>query len=109
MDAGIPNRERVYIQVLGSTNLRHWALIACAQLQSGAIIPLHNYLFWPGSMDVDPPCVIVVYTGPGETKITTLLDSKTPAVVLHWGQPKTVFTRDGMFKPALFAFANFQI
>ena len=108
LDRGKPNKERIYIKVEQPTNLRYWALAKCVVPAPEMNIPLPNYFLWLGYENVEPPYMIVVYTGPGERKMTMLADNITPALALHWGQPYTMFN-DERHQPALFSFFDFLL
>lgn len=89
-DRGIPNKERIAIRATQEVDLSNYLLFLGVPVADQAAIPLTTDLFWFGKEIVVPPTWVIVYTGPGERKITSMKDSNEPALVLHWGKLNTV-------------------
>gem|GEM_PF-6571704 len=60
---------------------------------SPSYLPIPGYTYWFSfdAQQIGPPYWIFLYTGPGERRMTTELNSKEPALILHWGQTQTLF------------------
>lgn len=89
-DRGVPNQERIAIKATQETDLSNYLLFLGVPLGQQFAFPLNEDLFWFGKEIIVPPTWVIVYTGPGERKITTMRDSREPALVLHWGKKTTI-------------------
>lgn len=93
-DPGIANSERIVFQNKSGIylDLSQYFIVLGWTKDDGAI-PIPNRLYWFGAITVDPDSWIYVYTGPGETRFTTVGPEKdlSPAAVFHWGLEKAVF------------------
>lgn len=88
---GIPNQERIYLKANFDLNLGEYFIVTGWQITNDFAIPLNLDVFWLGNLSVSAGTWVVIYTGPGEQKITRLTTGE-PALVLHWGKQTTVFT-----------------
>ena len=89
-ERGVPNRERIAIKAVNEVDLSNYLLFLGLPLADQLVFPLNEHLFWFGKEIVVPPTWVIVYTGPGERKITTMKHTGEPALVLHWGKKHTV-------------------
>ena len=90
VDAGIPNRERVYIKAETEVNLGPYFLTNGWRIAPENAVPLNSDVFWLGNITVAQGTWIVVYTGAGQQKVTRMKNGE-PGLVLHWGRPVTIF------------------
>jgi hypothetical protein len=89
-DPGVPNRERITLNILEPVNLgRYWLLIG-RRGPEGGVAPLVDSFFWFGEKFVVPPALIHVFTGPGSFKETSGLLAGT-SYHFYWGRKVTVF------------------
>ena len=92
VDRGQAGRERVCLKVNNKVNLAEYLLLIGFQHMENDALPLHNQVLWLGNHSIDRGYWVFIYTGPGQQSLyTTTLDTKEPALVLHWGQPYTLF------------------
>lgn len=102
-DRGVPNSERITLQNASGTHLdlTPYMLLLGWNTEQGSL-PVQNRLFWFGGLTIDPDTWLYVYTGPGDTKFTTVGkdNRKSPAVIFHWGLEKPVFADDRL-RPVL--------
>ena len=89
-DAGVPNRERVALRVLRRCDLENYALITGLRTNDG-FVPEDSGAYWFDAMLVEPGTWVIVYTGRGQTRHSTMRGSGAPAIVLHWGATQTLF------------------
>lgn len=87
---GVPNEERIYLKAIVDTRLGEYFIFPGWRITDDLAIPFKNDLFWFGNLTVAAGTWVIIYTGPGETKFTTLTNGE-PALVLHWGKPETIF------------------
>jgi hypothetical protein len=95
-DPGVPNQERIVVRVttpvdLTATGIVLGVLWEQAPAGTRQAFPIDDYLFWFEPTQASPPLWLFVYTGKGETRRTTLLNSAEPAVVMHWNKSTTLF------------------
>lgn len=100
-DRGIANKERIVIKVLDNTNLGQYGVFLGIKVGEGAALPVNNMMFWFGDGIAEKNSWILLYTGPGENRRTTLKDSPEKAYVLHWGFKNTVLN-EKIIVPILF-------
>lgn len=92
IDRGIPGKERVNIRVHTRTELRPYFLLAGAALPNNRTFPITNFSLWLGEDTIDDNSWIIVYTGPGELRLSTQMkETKENVLVLHWGCSTTIF------------------
>ncbi|MEW8026565.1 MAG: hypothetical protein AB2792_20690 [Candidatus Thiodiazotropha sp.] len=101
-DRGIPNSERIPIQVREHTDMGQFGLMVGVSSNNGFAMPIRDNLFWFGDGTVNPGDWILVYTGNGAPQ---KLDWHTPPgsklYVVHWGRDKTMFANSQVV-PVLF-------
>lgn len=92
VDRGVPNHERVNLRVNSRVFLGEYFIYAGISLPNNRALPLPNVSLWLGDDTIDTASWVVIYTGPGESKLTTQMkDTKEPVIVLHWNCPTTIF------------------
>ena len=92
VDRGVPNHERVNLRVNSRVFLGEYFIYAGISLPNDRALPLANVSLWLGEDTIDAGSWVVIYTGPGESKLTTQMkDTKEPVIVLHWNYPTTIF------------------
>lgn len=89
IDRGVPNRERIVFRPAEPINLLQFVVCLALREPAGMVRPINDRVFWFPDMVVEPPCWIVLYTGPGTARTTTLPPSSQPAYTFHWGFPYT--------------------
>jgi hypothetical protein len=90
-DRGVPNKERIYIQAKTDLHLGSYLLSIGYPIGNQKVFPASDQYLWFGNETVSANTWIIVYTGPGEPKITSMPnETKDPALVLHWGKPQTM-------------------
>jgi hypothetical protein len=89
-DRGVPNKERIALKVLESVDLSRCLLLLGFPINPTSAYPLKNHVFLLGQEQVVPPHWILIYTGPGERKLTREVHSREPALVLHLGEARTI-------------------
>lgn len=102
-DRGIPNRERIPIQVVTPTNMGQFGLMVGVSNYPSVALPLLDNLFWFGDAIVKPGDWILVYTGAGEPRTDDWTNPPGAKVYsLHWGRSSTVFANSSIV-PILFS------
>jgi hypothetical protein len=91
VDAAVPNKERILLRPTMPVNLAQFGIILAIKSQDEIFTPMLDHFFWFGEFTVQPPCWLVVYTGPGEFMKTRVPVGDEIAYSLHWGKPTTVF------------------
>ena len=98
-DASIPNRERIVLRPVIPLSLNSYGVaVGLPALPVGAF-PLFDNCFWFPQMDVEPPAWIVIYTGPGKNKTSSI--GGTTTLSFHWQRPFTLFGANNLV-PILF-------
>lgn len=95
-DRNVPNQERIWLRANVAVRLNEYLLCVGIALPGQQVLPLNDHLFWFGDHAVDPATWVVVYTGAGQTRVTTDQRTGAPVLVLHWGKPQTIFTVDAL-------------
>lgn len=91
-DRGVQNSERVNLRVNSRTYLGDYFLHAGVYLPNGRALPLPNVSLWLGEDTIDEGSWVIIYTGPGQAKLTTQTkDTKELVIVLHWHLLQTIF------------------
>lgn len=102
-DRGIPNQERIPIQVLKPTDMGSFGLLVGMSFYHKVATPIQDHLFWFGDGLVNTGDWILLYTGSGTPRTD---DWATPpgskVYSLHWGRPTTMFANTSVV-PILFA------
>ena len=103
-DRGIPNKERVYLQTTVDLSLGTYLLSLGYPIGNQKVYPAFDQYFWFGNETVAANTWIIVYTGPGDPKVTTMNnDRRDPVLVLHWGKPQTILG-DNNIHPFIISF-----
>lgn len=96
LDAGVPNRERVAVELLQPVNLGGYGLVVGIPQGPNGILPIHDNVFWMPQIILEPPSWVVVFTDRGEARQTTDPVAKIPVMVLHWQRETTIFQHPGV-------------
>jgi hypothetical protein len=108
-DRGVPGRERISFEVDQPYWLGDLGLICGPLDEYRSVIPSANYFYKFPNRIVEPPTWVILYTGPGQIRETTLVDQVTPALVLHWGQPVVFHGTRAAWEPVLLRIAQVSI
>jgi hypothetical protein len=101
-DRGVPNRERIVLRPTQRIRLAEYIVTLALKLPGGLVRPITDNMFWfTEEISIEPPYWVFLYTGPGETRFTTLLNTKEPALVVHWGRQATVLSSESI-DPVIF-------
>lgn len=101
-DRGVPNLERIPIQVRQQTAIGQFGLMTGSVTQPGFAIPMIDNLFWFGDAIVNPGDWIIVYTGNGIARTDDWNNPPGSKVYsVHWGRNKTMFANTNIV-PILF-------
>jgi hypothetical protein len=97
-DRGVPNKERIYLKTTVDLSLGSYLLSLGYPVGNQKVYPGIDQYFWFGNETVAADTWIIVYTGPGEPKISKMNDErKDPVLVLHWGKPQTMLGDTRLF------------
>lgn len=107
-DANVPNLERLIFVPRIRLNLAQYAIVLGVGSPDRTAILISNYFYWFPEIEVESGSWVFVYTGPGNTRYTTVTDSKIPAVVLHWGFNYTLFASD-IIVPVLIKIGEIEV
>lgn len=91
-DRGVPNQERVVLQVNEVVNMGQFALLLGIRQQPATAIPIRDNLLWFGDGVLSRGDWIFVYTGPGEGRVNELPGTAEKLYTVHWGRTQTVLT-----------------
>jgi hypothetical protein len=92
-DRNVPNQERIVLKANGNVRLNEYLIIAgVALIERQQILPMNDYLFWPGNHAVDAGAWVLIYTGVGQPRTTADTTTRAPILVLHWGRSHTIFS-----------------
>ena len=94
-DAGVPNKERIALHVREDLNLGAYCLVCGPSMGEAHLLTSNGHFFMFPAIDIEAGSWVVLYTGAGERRVSTMKDSGDPVLVLHWGQPTVVFGRPG--------------
>ena len=91
-EPGVPNNERILLRVIEGTNLAQYGIIVGIRNEAGMITPMQDYFFWFGEQEViSTPAWLIVYTGPGNFKVTNDVNTNDLIYIMHWGRQYTMF------------------
>jgi hypothetical protein len=91
VNAGVPNRERVYLRTTTEVELGQFLLMTGWRAEDDAARPLDDFFWLSRAMKIAAHYWVIVYTGPGEQKMTKISGTEEPCLVLHWGKKTTLF------------------
>lgn len=101
-DRGVPNKERIPIQVLKQTDMGKYGILVGVSSYYKLAVPVHDNLFWFGDGIVNAGDWILVFTGSGGPRADDWSNPPGSKVYsLHWGRPTTVFANSTVV-PILF-------
>ena len=95
-DRNVASQERIWLQANAHVRLNEYVMIVGVALEGDKILPLNDHVFWFGDHAVDSGTWVVVYTGAGQTRVTTDQHTGKAVLVLHWGREGTIFTIDAL-------------
>lgn len=109
VDRGIPNKKRIYLQAMTDLSLGTYLLSLGYPVGNQKVFPSFDQYFWFGNETVSANTWIIVYTGPGEPKVTAMPnESKDPVLALHWGKPQTILG-DNSLHPFIVSFEGILV
>ena len=92
IDAGIPNQERIVIDVLENTDIGQYALSSVrVSAKPDGYFTVPNSFYWFPDGPVKKGDVVVLYTKSGARSTTNNQDRST-SHFYYWGNPNTIFT-----------------
>jgi hypothetical protein len=91
-DRGVPNKERLYLAVLVSTNLSYYAVLDTEYTSDGRVVAIPKHAYWFGPRQVNPGDQVILYTGSGTDTSFNRLDGHTDHV-MYWGLPSTLWNK----------------
>lgn len=101
-DRGVPNLERIPIQILQPTDMGSYGLMVGVSGTNNFATPVQDNLFWFGDGTVNAGDWILVYTGSGTPRRDDWPNPPGSKIyTVHWGKSKTVFA-NSMIVPILF-------
>lgn len=107
-DAGVPNMERIVLQVNLAIDLGLYGLMVGVRGSEGVAYPVRDNLLWFGNGWVSKGDWIFIYTGPGEGRTTNLPSTDERLFSIHWGKKQTIFQNHDLV-PILFRMDGVQI
>lgn len=91
VDAGKPNEERIAIRPTQLASLQGAGLaVGLFDQETSGARPMFDNVFWFPDVVVCPPAWILVYTGPGMPRETTM-DDGTKVFTYFWHRSQTIF------------------
>ncbi len=91
LEAGTPNRERIAIEALAPCDLSGYCVLIGLLHLDGTASPIKDNMLWFGHGAIAQGDWIFVYTGPGQTTVTPIVNSPNKLYSIFWGKDKTVF------------------
>jgi hypothetical protein len=85
-------------------NLGQYALVK-ARRNGGAFAPISEDFYWLPDQELQPGHYVLIYTGLGQPRWTTLQGTGQPVYVLHLGSKRTLFN-DPSIVPLLITVAE---
>lgn len=109
-DRGVPNLERIALRVNQPTNLSTYFLILGIRAPLGVdmVYPIQDQSLWLGSIFIEVPSWIFIYTGNGTTSVSKEIHTGDPVHTLYWKKPNIIFDHNDIV-PALFHFDYVEI
>ncbi len=90
-DRGVPNRERIILVALESIDLGAFALVMSREQEDGFFRPLSSNFFWLEDAEISVGNYVIIYTGKGHSRWTTIRGTNAPAYVTHLGGSRVLF------------------
>ena len=104
-DRGVPNKERVLLRPLVSTNLQNFVLaVGYPDSDFERIIPIRDFVYFFDNVVVEASSWVAVYTGPGQTEVSRMPTTLEKAYSYHWGHKSLLFAKPEII-PVLFRVA----
>ena len=100
-DPGIPNQERLVFRPTERVNLGQYGVLLGVRTSEGSIVPVWDHFFWFGEFIAEPPSWIVIYTGSGQYKESTVPDTGHKVHFMYLGKPRILFDNPSLV-PVLF-------
>lgn len=104
-ERGVPNRERVVLQVTAPCNTASYALLVGTSTINGEALPFSDNFFWIGDALLTTNDWIFVYTGHGEGRMDQTKDGRLFSVYMN--RDLTVFHNPAVV-PILIQIANYS-
>lgn len=89
-DRGVPNKERLHLQVLADTQLCYYAIFDTVILPEGKVFARPKNTYWFTEIAVKAGDHVILFTGPGLNAPNKRTDGFTDHV-FHWGQKNTLW------------------
>jgi len=89
-DRGIPNEEKMLIEVNQDTDMGKYCVLLGIDGGDGYIRPINDNLYWFGNGQVYKGDWIFLYTGQGEPRTTDIPNQLQKMYSLHWGRDFTL-------------------
>ena len=90
-DRGVPNLERIVLRANQPLKLSPYCLLIGFHVEGKALFPIPDQFLWLGSLQLEVPSWIFVYTGPGEPGISQEAHTKDPVHTIYWGKESVLF------------------
>jgi hypothetical protein len=90
VDRGVPNQERLHLSVFAPSNLVNYVVFGSQRILPNSVKTPPDFAYWFANMPVYPGDQVVLYTGPGQTKVEQRSDGKWNRF-LYWGLSSTVW------------------
>lgn len=107
-DRGIPNQERIVIQVSETVNLGQYGLMIGVRAAGNSAFPVRDNLLWFGDGIVKQGDWIFVYTGPGKGKVSPIPNTDNSLYSVHWDRARTILDSQDLV-PILFRVDAIQV
>ena len=89
-DRGIPNQERLAIQVNKDTDMGQYAVLIGVKAEKGFAYPINDNLYWFGDGQVSKGDWVFLYTGKGKPRATDIPNQNQKIYTIHWGRDYTI-------------------
>ena len=101
IDRNVPNKERIVLIANETIDLGQYGIMIGLKAQGNSAIPIKDNMLWFGNGVINKDDFLFIYTGPGESRSTTLPNTLEKLYTIHWGRDKTIFYQPE-FVPILF-------
>jgi len=96
-DRGVPNAERIVLHANGPINLAEFGIILGLQTPTGNDAwPLRDQFLWLGSVLIQTPSWVFIYTGKGRYGVSQETHTKEPVHNIYWEKPTTILDNNGV-------------
>lgn len=107
-DRGVPNQERIVINVRQTLNLGQYGVMLGIKATDGFAFPVRDNLFWFGDGLVFQGDWLFIYTGPGQARTSPVPNTSETLYSIHWGRPTTILNAKELV-PILFRVDAVQV